>query len=429
MHQKLVPLALGTSQVVSKAAKQSSFRVFSLLALSAAMLLSTTSAEAASTKKDINISNPDPRYPVTIAGNIGWNPGMTHAAAIHWAPVNGVNGDNGWYRYWDSCPDDGDCSSFSVTDDQYQADFDIGGSITPCHPNSGDGVTVPGWESLPCPLYSNWYGWFGTNRAKSYAAGINNYSWNRWNSPNIWIGLEENNDRSASLRGRRLDNAMLSFTLLAYLDRTYVEAGRAPRGQGRITIGFKFIGANQLIYVVEMNMSNMRVNLDDHRLTADYPSAPGAPMIPVSNPWRDDIWAEYIFDPAVTQDPNPRGPGRHTYVIGARNWGFNLVEDQTQTIFFDPWWVATTLVWPPSQCPQPLNNDGTQGTSSIDPGGYGVVPCGDQAAKYALPWEALFDGNGQPAAVFLGFYVGVEMAGSAVLGDASIWNWTLHRRW
>jgi hypothetical protein len=407
------------------------------VALFVTMLLLSAAAQAA----DVNISNP--QYPFTPAADIGWNPGMTHARAIHWA-YDGRATNYGWYRYWDSCPDDGDCSAVSVLDDQYQADFDIAGSITPCRPNSNEPTTVDGWSGLTCPLYSCWFGPFGNNNPKSFGAAVNNYSWNRWNSPNIWIGIEENYDRSATLRAdppfnyRRLDNALLSLTLNAYLDRNYVENGRAPRGQGRITIGFKFIPANAVllpdgtwdrVVVVEMNMSNMRVNMDDQRLTDDYPVAPGAPRIPVSNPWRDDIWAEYIFDRPLSQDPHPRKEGRHTYVIGARNWGFNLVEGQPQTVFLDPWWVATTLVWPPSECPEPLNDNGTQGTSSFDPGGYGVVPCGEQASKYALPYEALFDANGQPAAQFLGFYVGEEMAGSAVHGDTNISSWTIKERW
>lgn len=394
-----------------------------LLALSATTLLCTVPAEAA----DINVSNP--QYPFTPVGNIGWDPGMTHARAAHWA-YDGApehSGNYGWYQYWSSCPDDsGGCSGIGVLDDQYHADFDIAGSLTPCHPNTGDAVTLPGadnaqYNSLPCPLYASWYGWFGTTTPKSYSGGINNYSWNRWNSPNIWAGLKEDKYRSASLNNLRLDRPLLSVTLTSYLSRTYVQDGKAPRGQGRINIGFTFIGANGQTYVIEMNFSNMRVNLNDHRQTAEFPGPAGAPMIPVSNPWRDDIWAEYIYGDGYTVP--------HTYVIGARNWGYNLVEGQTTKIFFDPWWVATTLLYPPGDCPKMLNNDGTQSTSYVDPGGYGVIPCGAQAAQFKLPREALFDANDQPAAYFIGFYSGVEMAGSAVYGNAGISGWTIQKRW
>ena len=76
----------------------------------------------------------------------------------------------------------------------------------------------------------------------------------------------------------------------------------------------------------------------------------------------------------------------------------------------------------------PLNDDGSEGTSNFDPGGYGVVPCAAQAG-YALPRAALFDENDQPAAIFGGFYSGVEMAGSAVHGTSTISQWTIQSRW
>jgi hypothetical protein len=426
MHQKFVPLVSGTALVNSNANKKSPRPVFFLLALSATILLWMASAEAA----DINISNPDPRYPATPAETVGWDPGMTHARAIHWA-YDGApehSGNYGWYQYWGSCPDDsGGCSQFSVTDPpspQWQAQFDVFGQITPCRPNTGEPLIFPDsqYNSLPCPLYANWYGAFGTSGAKSYSAGVNNYSWNKWNSPNIFNGIAENMWRSSSLNGRRLDNAFLSFTLTAYLSRTLVQNGVSPRGQGRITIGFTFFGADDPEgthpYIVEMTLSNMRVNLNDHRITSDYSS--GAVEIPVSNPWRDDIWAE-----AITPDENTPP---HTWVIGARNWGFNLIEGQPQTIFFDPWWVATTLLYPPADCPKMLDRFGSPTASYDDFAGYGFVPCGNRASL-TLPRSALFDANDQPAARLESFYVGVEMAGTAVNGSASIYNWKIQTRW
>jgi hypothetical protein len=410
MNQKLFPLVLGTTPVASASGRKLLRRVILSLALSATILVGTAPAEAA----DVNVSNPS--YPVTPAGNIGWDPGMTHARAIHWGSDN--------TQFWGSCPDDSaGCSSITVNQDQYYADFGIWSSLNPCHPNSGDAVTGvgSGWDWLPCPLYANWGGWFGTTGAKSYSTGINNYPWNRWNSPNIWAGLLEDKYRSASLNNRGLDNALLSLTVLSYLDRTYVQDGKAPRGQGRIIVGFTFIGANGLYYIVEMNFSNMRVNLNDHRSTADVPS--GAPAIPLSNPWRDDLWAEYL-----NGDGSPAQP--ITYVIGARNWGYNLVEGQVQSIFFDPWWVAVNLLYPPPACPEMLNEDGTPKTTLPydDPAGYGFVPCGYRSA-YKLPHEALFDAFNQPTATIIGFYSGVEMGGSAVYGSTDIWNWTIQRRW
>ena len=394
------------------------------------------------TAADLNISNPS--YPFTPAGNVGWDPGMFHARIGHWAYDGRPNPpqNEGWYLYFSSCPDDGGVCPNDVRGPQYQSDFDIEGSITPCHPNTGDATQTlsPEWNGLPCPLYANWYGWWGTPTAREYATGINNYNWHTWNSPNIYAGLEENVDRTlpasdpASLKNRRLDNALLSVTLTAYLSRDYVQDGVAARGQGRINMSFKFIPANAIydqygnpdrVVVVEMNLSNMRVNLNDGRTVSDPYPHPAAP-IPVSNPWRDDIWAEYI---PPYPGANPNMPGTHTYVIGARNWGFNLDEGVTTNVFFDPWWVATTLVWPPSQCPTMLNPDGTDTGSYTDPGGYGFVPCGGNKDTYALPYAALFGEGGQPAAIFLGFYSGVEMAGSAVYGDASFAHWTIQRRW
>ncbi len=387
---------------------------------------------------------------------MGWDPGLTHARAIHWVWVPdsppAAETDGHYEQFWGSCPDDsGGCSGSLVDTPQYQADWDIGGQAA-CQPNNPNAYAeLPNTEyyHLPCPLYANWYGnWYGGG-GREYSVAVNNYGWNRWNSPNIYIGIKEDKYRtppetsSASLIGRRLDNAFLSLALTAYLSRNYVQNGISPRGQGRILIGFTFRGANGLNYVVEMNFSNMRKNLTDGRPVIDQAHATD---IPVSNPWRDDLWAEYIYGDGDTKELGPLysnqcttegcvDRGNHhseyagTYVVGGRQWGFNLVEGQTQTIFFDPWWVAINLAFPPSGCPQMLDNDGTPLTTNLDPGGYGVVPCGGQAETYKLPLTALFDENGHPAATIIGFYAGVEMAGTAVDGAASISGWTIQSRW
>ena len=398
-----------------------------------ALALYVLASEAA----DLNIYNPS--YPVTPAGNIGWDPGMTHARAIHWAYDGRPNPpeNQGWYQYWGSCPDDPTCANSFVTSDHYHADFDMFSWQTPCHPNTGDAVNIPAnqpgmdhYNGLPCPLYLNWWGYFGNSSPKSFSVGINNYSWNYSNSLNMWVGLKEDKYRSSTLAVdppfdyRRLDNALLSLTLDALLSRDYVQNGITARGQGRIHIGFTFEGGNGITYVVEMNLSNMRKNLNDHRHTVDEPW--GATQVPVSNPWRDDIWGEYII-PAT--GVHPRMAGTHTYVVGARNWGFNLVEGQSTTILFDPWWVATTLVWPPDDCPTMVDANGNPTGSYNDPSGYGIVPCGGNKGTYAMPVEALFDSNWNCTAKFIGFYVGIEMAGSAVYGDANIANWTIKERW
>lgn len=350
---------------------------------------------------DVNVSNSD--YPVTPVGNIGWDPGMTHARAIHWS-------DAPFYQYWVSCPDDAQgCSTVSTADPQYAAAFDIDGSQEPGHPNSNELVYYPGIGVLPCPLYADWYGFAG---ARDYSTGINNYSWNIPNSPNIWTGLSQGlafwNPATQQIDPNpRLDQVLLAVNLLAYLSRTYIQDGIAPRGQGRILTGFVFHGANGRDYVIEMNLSNMRVNLNDGR--NDW--APEG----VSNPWRDDIWAEYIY-----------GNGYSAYVLGARNpsWGYNFVEGQQQTVFFDPWWVVTSLVWRvPSTCPQALDTYGNPTGSDVDPGGYGIILCGADASRYGLPLDALYvngDPNGEIGATFDHAYIGVEMGGSAVYGNADI---------
>lgn len=360
-----------------------------------ALIVAASSTLAA----DLNISGGPPSW----SGTIGWDPGETYARAIHWTARNNQN-----YAFYGDCPDDGGVcqGTGDGTVPNYQLDFDMYGQQEVCHPNSNDPVVLPNTEygdgTCPCSFYETWFGGPGY---RFFAAAVNDYSWNRWNSPNMWIGLEENVWRSPTLRdnlndpfsGRRLDTVLLSFTLNAYLDRNYVQNGVTARGQGRIHIGFTFTGADQNTYVIEMNLSNMQVNMDDGRPSIGWAQSPA---IPVESAWFDNMWGQRVSGLTPT-----------TITVGSRNWGFDFHENQDQSIFFDPWFVAVNLAFPP-------------------PG----------QAQNALPMCAIFEcQQGNPVRDANGYYVpgdthiqsfysGIEMAGSAVHGNTMISNWTIHTR-
>lgn len=349
--------------------------------------------DSASAQQQWNLSIADRQYPPTPGDAIGWNPGETIGRAYH-------NATDGSF-YFGLCPDDpngicGDGAPSPSAEPHYQADFDIGGGAnqTPCVPNSSG-----------CPIFATW---FGAPGSRMYSCAINNYPPNSsYSYTTIWTGFEENiwtssspsSSPSSSLAGRNLQSILLTLTLNAKLDRDLVQNGQSASGQGKINLGFAFTGADGKTYIIEMNLSNMRENLNQN----------------ISNAWRDDIWAESVSS------------SRTYYTIGARNWGFNLVEDKDQTILFDPWWVATTLLYPPSNCPFLLDNYG-QYTGYNDIYNGGVEPCGGYAKYNRLPWSALFDSNNQPAATLISLYVGVETAGDAVHGTVNVKDWTIRLR-